>query len=106
VFEGDAATVRQNNQNLLTQCDGVIVFYGAGDESWKRTVDSELRKIKGSRDVKRPMASYTYLAEPATDDKKDLIDLEEPNVINGLRGFSEAEMQPFIQTLRSERRDA
>jgi hypothetical protein len=48
------------------------------------------------------MASYTYLAEPATDDKKDLIELEEPNVMNGLGGFSDAEMQPFIQALRSK----
>ena len=103
VFEGDAATVRQNNQNLLRQCDGLIVFYGAGDESWKRTVDSDLRKMKGSCNGKRPITSYTYLAEPATDDKKDLIELQEPNVMNGLGGFSEAEMQPFIQTLRSER---
>jgi hypothetical protein len=81
----------------------VIVFYGAGDESWKRTVDSDLRKMKGSCNGKRPITSYTYLAEPATDDKKDLIELQEPNVMNGLGGFSEAEMQPFIQTLRSER---
>jgi len=106
VFEGDAATVRQNNQNLLRQCDGLIVFYGAGDESWKRTVDSDLRKIKGCRDGKRPITSYTYLAEPLTDDKKDLIELEEPNVMNGLEGFSEADMQPFIQTLRSQRPNA
>jgi TIR domain len=102
LFEGDAATVRQNNQDLLTQCDGVIVFYGAGDESWKRTVDSDLRKIKGSRDAKRPMARCTYLAEPATDDKRDLIELEEPDVMNGLGGFSEAGMKPFLQRLRSK----
>jgi hypothetical protein len=100
VFEGDAATVRQDNQDLLTQCDGVIVFYGAGDESWKRTVDSDLRKMKGYRNVKRLMTCYTYLAEPATDDKKDLIEMEEPNLVNGLEGFSEAEMQPFVQTLQ------
>jgi hypothetical protein len=102
LFEGDAATVRQNNQDLLAQCDGVIVFYGAGDESWKRTVDSDLRKIKGSRVAKGPMARCTYLAEPATDDKRDLIELEEPDVMNGLGGFSEAGMQPFLQKLRSK----
>lgn len=102
VFKGDAATVRQKNQDLLTQCDGVILFYGAGDELWKRTVDSDLRKMKGYRDLKRLRTSFTYLAEPATDDKKDLIEIEEPNVMNGLGGFSEMVMQPFVQTLRSE----
>ena len=101
VFEGDAAKVRRDNQDLLTECDAVIVFYGAGDESWKRTVDSDLRKMKGYRGEKPLLASYTYLAEPATNDKKDLIELEEPYLMNGLRGFSEAELGPFIRTLQS-----
>jgi TIR domain-containing protein len=99
VFEGDAAVVRQENQDLLAQCDAVIVFYGAGDESWKRTVDSDLRKMKGYRGEKPLPAGYTYLAEPATDDKKDLIEMGEPNLVNGLGGFPEAEMQPFLKTL-------
>ena len=84
VFEGDASTVRRNNQDLLTQCDAVIVFYGGGDESWKRTVDGDLRKMRGYRGER---ASYTYIAEPAKDDKKDLIEMEEPNLVNGLGDF-------------------
>jgi hypothetical protein len=102
VFEGDAATVRQRNQDLFTQCDGIILFYGAGDELWKRTVDSDLRKMKGYRDLRRITASFTYLAEPVTDHKSDLIEMEEPHVMNGLGGFSESVMQPFIQMFRSE----
>jgi hypothetical protein len=97
VFEGDAATVRRNNQELLTQCDAVIVFYGAGDESWKRAMDSDLRKMKGYRGEKPLLAGCTYLAEPATDDKRDLIEMEEPNLMNGLAGFSETEMDSFIK---------
>ena len=65
VFEGDAATVRRNNQDLLTRCDAVIVFYGAGDESWKRTVESDLRKMKGYRGD-RPLrpATRTWPSRP------------------------------------------
>jgi hypothetical protein len=44
-------------------------------------------------------ATYTYLADPKTSDKEDLLDMEEPNVINGLEGFSEAEMATFLQTM-------
>src|SRR6185295_19876430 len=29
VMEGDAATVRRHNQQLLTRCDAIVVFYGA-----------------------------------------------------------------------------
>jgi hypothetical protein len=99
LFEGDAAAVGRTNQDLLTQCDAVVVFYGGADELWKRTVDSDLRKMNGYHREKLLLASYTYLAEPATVDKKDLIELEEPNLINGLGGFSEAEMEPLLMAL-------
>ena len=100
VFEGDAATVRQANQDLLARCDAVMVFYGAGDEAWKRTVERDLKKMKGYRGEKPLLASYTYLTAPPTADKKELIELEEPNLIKGLEGFSEAEMRPLLNTLQ------
>jgi hypothetical protein len=100
IFDGDAATVRQAHQDLLTQCDAVIVFYGAGDESWKRTIDSDLRKMKGYGRHKPLRGSYTYLAAPATDDKRDLIAMEEPDLVDGLEGFVETAMQPLLETLK------
>ena len=36
-FAGDAAAVREAHQRLMATCDGVMVFYGEGDEAWKRT---------------------------------------------------------------------
>jgi len=86
-FEGDATALREANQQLLTTCDAVILFYGAGDEAWKRTVDNELKKMPG------------YRGDPKTSDKEGLLDMEEPNLINGLEGFSEAEMAAFMQTM-------
>jgi len=101
VFEGDATAVREANQKLLATCDAIIVFYGAGDEPWKRTMDNELRKMQGYRSGKPLLASYTYLADPMTSDKQDLIDLEEPNLINGLENFAEAKMAVFMGTINS-----
>jgi hypothetical protein len=99
VFEGDAAAVRQSNQDLLTLCDAVMLFYGAGDEAWKATVETDLKKTKAYRGDRPLPAAYIYLSEPATDDKKDLIDMEEANLIDALRGFSKAGMQPFLSSL-------
>ncbi len=99
LFEGDAATIRQAHQDLLTQCDAVILFYGAGDEAWKRSIESDLKKMRGYRSGRPLLASYTYLAEPVTDDKKDLLDLEEPNLIRALEGFSEPEMGAFTKAM-------
>ena len=76
-FEGDASQVRKANQQLLASCDDVMLFYGAGDEAWKRAIDGELKRMAGYRAGKPMPAIYTYLAEPRTDDKTDLIDLEE-----------------------------
>jgi len=101
LFEGDAATVQKSNQDMLTQCDLVIIYYGAGDELWKHTVDNDLRKMKGYRSEKQLLATYTYLGGPATDDKKELIEMEEPNVIDGLAGFPETAMQALIKKLKA-----
>jgi hypothetical protein len=100
VFHGDAAAVRKANSDLLAQCDAVILFYGAGDESWKRTVESDLRKLRGTRRDTPQMAVYTYLSDPPTDDKQELIDIQEPLLINGLGGFTDAAAQPLLWALR------
>jgi hypothetical protein len=98
-FEGDASEVRKANQQQLANCDGVVLFYGAGDEAWKRTIDNELKRMAGYRDGKPLPAVSTYLAEPRTADKEDLIDVEEPGLIDGLDGFAEAAMCKFLQDL-------
>ncbi len=94
-FEGDAASVRDTHQQLLASCDAVLLFYGAGNEAWKRTLDNELKKMASYRGGKPLPMSFTYLAHPKTADKEDLIDMEEPNLINGIEDFSEAEMSEF-----------
>ncbi len=48
-FEGDATAVREAHQQLMATCDAVMLFYGAGDEAWKRTIDNELKKMPGYR---------------------------------------------------------
>jgi hypothetical protein len=100
-FEGDAATVRKANYELSARCDAVILFYGAGDEAWKRTVEIDLLRMKAHRDEKPLPASYLYLAPPSTDDKQELIELEEPNLINGLDGFPETKLRPLLNLLKS-----
>jgi hypothetical protein len=98
-FEGDASAVREAHQQLLTNCDAVILFYGAGDEAWKRTIANELKKMPGYRSGKPLLASYTVLADPKTTDKEDLIDMEDPNLINGLGDFSDTIMTEFVQAM-------
>ncbi len=100
VFEGDAATVRQANDDLLARCNAAIIFYGAGDEAWKRTIDIDLQKSKSARGQKPLLASLTYLATPATAHKADCIEMGEPNMMNGLEIFPQAELTALVQALK------
>jgi hypothetical protein len=101
LFEGDASAVRQANQQTLATCDAVLVFYGAGDEWWKRTIDNELKKMAGYRGGRPVLASGTYLAAPRTSRKEDLIEMEEPGVIDGMDGFEETAIAGFEQAVRA-----
>jgi len=100
VFEGDAATVREANKETLAQCNAAILFYGVGDEIWMRTVENDLRKGSAYRDARPPVLSFTYIAGPATDDKRDMIELEDPNVINGLEGLQEVAVESLLEALQ------
>ena len=98
-FEGSAAAVREANEDMLKTCDAVVLFYGAGDEAWKRTMDSELKKTKACRGTRPLLGVYTYLAGPLTPDKQELIDLGEPRLIDGLTGFAPAQMDELLRIL-------
>lgn len=100
IFQGKAATVRKVNQETLALCDAAILFYGVGDEAWKRTVENDLRKANGYRREKPPFHVFNYISGPATDDKRDMIRVEEPNIINGLEGFQEAAFEPLLNALQ------
>jgi hypothetical protein len=91
LFAGDAATVRRAHEELLAECDAAILFYGAGDEAWKRTIESDLRKAQASRNQKGPIPRITYLAPPETDDKREMIELGDRTLLNGLDGTPPAE---------------
>lgn len=99
LFEGDAATVRQASQDALSSCDAVLLFYGLADEAWRRCQEAELRKAQAYRGSKPPLTVYTYLSEPVTESKQEMIELEEPRLIDGLQGFAEDKFTNFIRAI-------
>ena len=103
LFAGEASVVREANEQLLATCDAVLLFYGTGDEAWKNAIDSDHRKIRAYRGARPLWARATYLYEPLTDHKQDMIDMEEAAVINGLAGFDGEAMGDFLQAIRSQR---
>jgi hypothetical protein len=100
-FEGDAAAVRESHWRLVTECDLALIYYGAGDDAWKRSVDSELKKSAFQRGSALPR--YTYLAEPRSGDKQDLIDMQEDALIDGREGIPDERIAALFDAARAAR---
>ena len=64
-------------------------------------MDGELRKVAGRRGGHSRVPSLTYLADPWTGAKQDLLDMEGPYVIDGRGEFSEAALESFLQTIKA-----
>jgi len=103
LFAGDATSVRETNEAHLAACDLVLIYYGAGDEAWKAAIDSDHRKIRAYRGSKPLPPRFTYLAEPYTEHKQDLLDMDEPYLIDCIASFKEASMAEFLLTLANGR---
>lgn len=98
-FEGDAGAVRAAHEALLRDCQAVLVFYGAGDEAWYRSVKVDLRRAPVYRDGRSLPPSLTVLASPDSDDKQDMLDLEEPNLVDARIAFETELLQPLLLQL-------
>lgn len=98
-FDGDAAQITKFRQDALANCDALVLFYGAGDELWKRAMDADLRKLAAYRRGKPLPMKLTYLAAPKTPDKAEMIDPGRQDLIDGLDGFSEAALSNALQSV-------
>jgi len=106
LFEGDAASIDRAKQEMLALCPTALLFYGKGDEAWKHTIDSDLQKSRGYRAGRDQLVKFTYLSEPTTTEKTEMIELGEPNLVNGLGGFSEMTANTLVEMLRARARRA
>jgi hypothetical protein len=98
-FDGDAAAVREANSHLVSTCSAVVVFYGVGGEAWKRSTDNELKKQLGGLFGRRAPPVWTYLDQPSSGDKDDLVDMEEPRLIDCRAGLDEERLRPLLKVL-------
>ncbi|MFZ0408004.1 MAG: hypothetical protein WAM11_07850 [Cyanobium sp.] len=98
-FDGDAAAVREAHEALLRDCSAALIFYGAGDEAWYRSVKVDLRRAPVYRDGLPLPPPITLLAGPDHDDKQDMVDMEEANLIDGRGDFNAELLRPLLRQL-------
>lgn len=99
-FKGDAASLRAANDQRVAACDALLLVYGAGDEDWKFHQQTELRKHPpGAAPRRAPRSDWLLLAAPATDDKRLLQALAEPDLLDALDGLTDTTLAPLWAAL-------
>jgi hypothetical protein len=100
VFEGDEAHVRHDHEENLSLCDGVLLYYGTGNELWLR---AKLREVQKSAAFGRtkPITAKAVLVGPPDTPTKSRFRTHEALVIIQRGAFDPAAMQPFLSQLRS-----
>jgi hypothetical protein len=102
VFEGDEADTRAYHDENLRIADGIVVFYGAGNESWLRRKLREIQKSAGyGRTKPKPDVGICLIA-PRTSEK-ERFRTHEATLVPQCDGLSTEAWQPFLSRLRARR---
>ena len=100
VFTGDAGQIRSANQQLLLDCDAVLLYYGTGDEAWKYHQQNDLRKLQGQSRERRLRGCFTCLAPPLSDDKEVLQAMAEDDTLDLLDAVDADRLAPLLTALK------
>ena len=96
-LDGDAAELRKSHEDLLRDCCGALIFYGAGGEAWHRSVALDLRRAPVYRDGRPLPPPFTFLAAPNSDEKDDMVKIKLANVVDERQVFSPELLLPFLE---------
>jgi hypothetical protein len=97
--EGDPAEIRQDLEENLSDCDGVIVVYGAVTANWARGQLRQCRKIMSKRE--RPLKALAVYEGPP--EEKIPLDFMLPNMllIDCRQCLVEEKLQPFLDAFKT-----
>jgi len=99
--EGDPAAIRADLEQNLTDCDAMMIIFGAAQPVWARSQLQMARKMAALRTSGfLPIAIY----EGPPSETKDLLKFRLPHmdVLNCRAGLSEAELCRFIESLQED----
>jgi len=100
VFDGDEAALRRAHEAELRDCDGLLLYYGAGSELWLREKLAELRRLPALPRAAPLRASGICVAPPTTLAKQLLL-TREALLLAMPQGFDPAALAPFTQALQA-----
>jgi hypothetical protein len=100
IAEGSPEKVRQDLEENLNACDGLVLIYGATEPSWVRNQLRQGRKIIGQRD--RPLAGLAICLGPPPEKLELAVALPELITLDGRDGVNPAMLRPFVERLTLE----
>lgn len=75
-FEGDVTQLREDHEETLRVCDAVLVYWGRGDDLWRRAKLRDLIRIRGRGRTQPFVAQAVLLADPPSPAKDGFTTLE------------------------------
>lgn len=100
IFEGDETELREYHEENLATCDGVLIFYGAGNEIWLRRKLREVQKAAGYGRTRPQPAVGICLVAPRTAEKERFC-THDASVAPQWDGFSLEPLKPFLAQLKA-----
>jgi hypothetical protein len=100
VFEGDESELREYHEESLRLCEGVLIFYGAGNEMWLRRKLREVQKSAGYG-RERPMRALGICVAPPMSPPKAQFRTREAMVLAQPEGFAPDSLQPFVTLMKN-----
>jgi hypothetical protein len=100
IAEGSPEKVRQDLEENLKACDGLVLIYGATEPSWVRDQLRQGRKILGQRD--RPLAGLAICVGPPPEKLELAVALPELITLDGRDGVTPQMLLPFVERLTLE----
>jgi hypothetical protein len=105
LFDGDEKEVRESHEEALRNCDGVLLFYGAGNEAWLRRKLTEVQKSPGYGRTKAAPEVCICLIPPNTP-VKARFRTHHAHVIPQWDGCDAASLEPFVTALAARGRES
>lgn len=103
LFTGDEGDIRQEHEDNLRSCDGVVLYWGVGGEDWRRKKENEvlLKSIGLGRTQGAPL-TLLYIAPPASRDKETLLTRKVLVVREPPEGPAASLLAAFLEKLRDD----
>ena len=96
--------MREAHEEALRQSDGVLLFYGSGNEAWLRRKLTEVQKSPGFGRTKAPPQMCVVQASPRTP-AKERFRTHYCSVVAQWDGCDAASLRPFIDALSAAGRE-